>query len=378
MKRFFENTLISGAFSKALRVVALLCVLLGVITSAWGASTVTIYFDNTNTQWPENSIYLYMGHGSYSRSDWQMTKVSGNLFKCDNVTYWDDATQIAFAKDQWSKSGEGNSLSNRLPHQGEKNYTTPININRSDATAYVYTATLKNGVYELTQTKYSDYTPGGDTPSSGGHKGTNLGFWDNEAWNIKIGNNWNIQTGYGATGNTDIELGTISGGTTIGFWTQTWKKKDVANVCSPRVYVKLTKGSTTIKNYDDYEIPYSSESESNGSINQLWLSDNVFSLPTEAGTYQMKVYFEMWGNESANNGCNQLSYLLNNGEGNYIFNFTISGSVNPDPSGECTTVYLNDADTYWNHSGAELYVYYFNNTKNTNAWKKTDSSIFLH
>ena len=35
MKRFFENTLISGAYSKALRVVALLCVLLGVSTSAW-------------------------------------------------------------------------------------------------------------------------------------------------------------------------------------------------------------------------------------------------------------------------------------------------------------------------------------------------------
>ena len=35
MKRFFENTLMSGAYSKALRVVALLCVLLGVSTSAW-------------------------------------------------------------------------------------------------------------------------------------------------------------------------------------------------------------------------------------------------------------------------------------------------------------------------------------------------------
>ena len=37
MKRFYNNTLMSGAFSKALRVVALLCVLLGVSTSAWGA-----------------------------------------------------------------------------------------------------------------------------------------------------------------------------------------------------------------------------------------------------------------------------------------------------------------------------------------------------
>ena len=38
MKRFFENTLISRAYSKALRVVALLCVLLGVSTSAMGAN----------------------------------------------------------------------------------------------------------------------------------------------------------------------------------------------------------------------------------------------------------------------------------------------------------------------------------------------------
>ena len=36
MKRFYNNTLIGGAFSKALRVVALLCVLLGFSSSAWG------------------------------------------------------------------------------------------------------------------------------------------------------------------------------------------------------------------------------------------------------------------------------------------------------------------------------------------------------
>ena len=38
MKRFYNNTLIGGAFSKALRVVALLCVLLGFSSSAWGAT----------------------------------------------------------------------------------------------------------------------------------------------------------------------------------------------------------------------------------------------------------------------------------------------------------------------------------------------------
>ena len=42
MKRFYNNTLIGGAFSKALRVVALLCVLLGFSSSAWGD---TYYID---------------------------------------------------------------------------------------------------------------------------------------------------------------------------------------------------------------------------------------------------------------------------------------------------------------------------------------------
>ncbi len=169
MKKFYNNTLMRGAFSKALRVIALLCVLLGVSNSALGAATVTIYFDNTNTQWPENSIYLYMGHGSYCRSDWQMTKIGdSNIFKCDNVTYWDDATQIAFAKDQWSKSGANESLDTRLVHQGNNNYTKAINITKDDATAYIYKPSLSNGVYNLTK---EEYNGGGDSGDTGGDSG---------------------------------------------------------------------------------------------------------------------------------------------------------------------------------------------------------------
>ena len=54
MKRFFENTLISGAFSKALRVVALLCVLLGVSTSAMADAGF----------WDENAWDFYWYSGS--------------------------------------------------------------------------------------------------------------------------------------------------------------------------------------------------------------------------------------------------------------------------------------------------------------------------
>ncbi len=344
------------------RVTLLFLIFSAFTTSAWGAATVTIYFDNTNTQWPEDKIYLYMGHGGYSRSDWQMTKVSGNIFKCDNVTYWDDATQIAFAKDQWSKSGEGNSLDNRLPYQGEKSYTKAIDINKDDVTAYIYKPSLSNGVYSLTKEVYNaGGSDSGETPSNSGHKGTNVGFWDNEAWNIKVGDTWKTQSGYGAENNTEIDLGTIPAGTTIGFLTKTWKKKDVSNVCNPRVYVKITNGGTTIQDYTDYEISYSSESEKDGSVNQIWLEDNLLSLPSEVGDdYQMKVYFEMWGNENSKEGCNDLGYKLNNGEGNYIFNFKISesSSGDDDDTGECNTLYLKPTSN-WDKAGARFVAYFF-------------------
>ena len=48
MKKFYKNTLMSGAFSKALRIVALLCVLIGVSSSAWGTTYYLWYNAKTN------------------------------------------------------------------------------------------------------------------------------------------------------------------------------------------------------------------------------------------------------------------------------------------------------------------------------------------
>ena len=67
MKRFFENTLISGAYSKALRVVALLCVLLGVSSSAWGA------FYATGPA---------IGNGDWGGSNWVEMIEDNGTFKC--------------------------------------------------------------------------------------------------------------------------------------------------------------------------------------------------------------------------------------------------------------------------------------------------------
>ena len=330
MKRFYNNTLMSGAFSKALRVIALLCVLLGFSSSAWGANipaSTTLYMDAGDWNKDKARFAVYFCDNG---EEWvSMTHVTGNIFK---VT----SPNKSFPKMIFVRMNGGNQTNN---WNNKWNQTKDITDYSTDKNLCTITDHWNNNNASWTWSTYNAGGGGGDTPSSGGHKGTNVGFWDNEAWNIKIGNNWNSQSGYGATDNTEIDLGTISGGTSIGFWAQTWIKDGVANVCSPRVYVKLTKGSTNIKDYDHYELSFNSESKNNDSMNQLWLNDNVFTLPTEAGTYQMKVYFEMWGNESGTTGCNNLNYLLNNGSGNYIFNFTLteSGSGDDDPVADCNS-----------------------------------------
>ena len=59
MKRFYNNTLIGGAFSKALRVVALLCVLLGFSSSAWGDTYFLWYTTINNNNFSSTSVYKW-------------------------------------------------------------------------------------------------------------------------------------------------------------------------------------------------------------------------------------------------------------------------------------------------------------------------------
>ena len=72
MKRFFENTLISGAYSKALRVVALLCVLLGVSSNAtagagfWTDDAWDFYwYSGSKDEWKGSSSNDWKWSGGY-------------------------------------------------------------------------------------------------------------------------------------------------------------------------------------------------------------------------------------------------------------------------------------------------------------------------
>lgn len=149
----------------------------------WGAKT-TVYFNNTNVNWDGSKIFIFLGHDSYSRSDYHCTRVLGtkNLYQSNTqVDQWSDAKYIAFAKDQWSKSGESNSIKNRLPWQGNYNYTQHYSITNTSTTPYIYTPSgtaarwggLINGesqaryAYPLTRSTYTTYKVTITTPTGG-------------------------------------------------------------------------------------------------------------------------------------------------------------------------------------------------------------------
>ena len=108
MKRFFENTLISGAYNKALRVVALLCVLLGVSTSAMGETYYLWY--GSNDDYNNSNNYKWSEGVSFSNNKGTFTI---------NTSYWNCYVYIAKGS---------NSTSNLLKTPKFANPTTSTGV----------------------------------------------------------------------------------------------------------------------------------------------------------------------------------------------------------------------------------------------------------
>ena len=373
MKKFYNNTLIGGAFSKALRVIALLCVLLGVSSSAWAEAIQNNWKIGFNTGgndvWEDVNNYDTKDFGSLTSAP----KVIG-------LNTWVDK--------QGGNVCDGNKLTIGGDTYGSEK-TINVNVEGWGDPVALYAPvneTLPNSAGSHTVYFTFKVNVGGDcggvinktfkvTYSIAGSN--EIGFFTNEAWNIKIGEHWQTQSGYGATGNpAEISLETtITSGISIGFWAQTYKKGNT-NICSPRVYVKIEDESgKVIQDYTYYELPMSSETTDNntGSTNQLWLKDNVQTIPAlAAGKYLLKVYFEMWGNKSGTDGCNQYDMFLNNGGGNYVFPFTIAGGGGTGDGGDdvegCTTVYLNNELKLWDTTNNHAYIYHWGSSASF-SWK---------
>ncbi len=136
MKRFYNNTLISGAFSKALRVVALLCVLLGVSSSAWGAAITggtTLYLDASGAGWNNDGVRFaaYVCNGSSTAKWYSMSLVEGTIYKF-TVDNGESHNNVIFcrmnpnnATNDW---GQKYNQTQDLTWDGSKNLFTPNSI----------------------------------------------------------------------------------------------------------------------------------------------------------------------------------------------------------------------------------------------------------
>ena len=295
MKRFFENTLISRAFSNALRVVALLCVLLGVSTSVWAAAD----FQQTDT-W---NVKYYPGTGNDTWGKGYAVEENANLGEFSGAPY---------LKGVWVKTQGGTDITSiDVEYNGKKVATLTYGGNSGDWNRYWSTESLNEALSTNTGTnsftlKFSTntgkYITRTITYTIAAQKYYLKHPWDGGNWSWKeltyqSGTTYTLTANYGGN-NASVDYNT-------------------ADNDNGKVNVTPTLGCSTIAQGTSCTFTFDSNSKT------------VNITPTA--------------------GCGSTPDI--------------------DPTG-CTTVYLNTTTITWDHDGAELYVYYWNNTKNTNAWKK--------
>lgn len=140
MKKFYNNTKISGAFSKALRVVALLCVLLGVSSSAWGAEA---------GLWSDNVIVVKINGTDISMGNNYTTHALGTIASAPSITgaeirVWKNGNgNICWDDVKLNVDGTDYSRNSDMTFMDNNNYKFTININKAFAnTAGDHTITL--------------------------------------------------------------------------------------------------------------------------------------------------------------------------------------------------------------------------------------------
>ena len=165
MKRFYNNTLIGGAFSKALRVVALLCVLLGFSSSAWGdtyylryATTNDNNFASGNYKWSEGKT------PTNNKCSWTMSGLSNG----NNYFYIGTSTNTS---DLLNKTIKVSDQSSNVSAMYEQSY----NSNGKEAKGALISCTTSNVTLTITfdfsnssqiTVTASDGGAGGCTPSA--------------------------------------------------------------------------------------------------------------------------------------------------------------------------------------------------------------------
>ena len=342
MKRFFENTLISRAFSNALRVVALLCVLLGVSSSAMGAY---YFYETESDNW------------CGANGTWLTTTQNGNVY-----TFNHKFTKASYNYYFWIANA-----------RSVKNIQNKDNINFKSSNA-------NNSGLNITINKEYGCTP------SGGSYINAKGFY---MYSNKANVEFTIQVDMSDIKNITVTI-LSSGGDSGGGNSGSGDSGNTGNCNSIEIYCHYEASDNHDMNLhmwnnggDDYTTWPGPEAQIHVEIDGVWYAKWLYESTnqdiclkfTNGETADDKKY------ESANKcglkSGNKYYFYLPDGWGGKeptlkkteAIECGGSGDDDIDPEG-CTTVYLNDAGPYWNVDGAELYVYHFNNTKDVKVWKK--------
>ena len=284
MKKFYNNTLIGGAFSKVLRVIALLCVLLGVSTSAWGAYVISVY--KSDDSWSKTFEFSSTGNGTQQKATFTIDNYTGNT---GDYKFW-------IGDGAWTNGKSEN------------------------VTLSSYIQTCSSGTMSIciyTDSGDKNYYPHGGTCEAGTSTSGNYVISV-----YKSDDSWSKKFYFSSTGNGTQQKATF-----------------------------------TIENYtgntSDYKFWIGNGDWENNKSENVAL--NSYIQTCSSGTMSIYIYTD----------SGDKNYYPHNGtcEG---------GGSGGDDTGDCTTVYLNDANTVWDHSGAELYVYYWKDSGS--VWKKLKSA----
>ena len=196
MKRFYNNTIMSGALSKALRVLALLCVLFGISSSAWGAEA---------GLWSDNVIVVKINGTDISMGNNYTTHALGAIASAPSITgaeirVWKNGNgNICWDDVKLNVDGTDYSRNSDMTFMDNNNYKFTININKAFAnTAGDHTITLyakakgnENGTdgcnnsWQSTTCKitYTIAGGGGDQHDKYYITGAITGGWGGSYWN---------------------------------------------------------------------------------------------------------------------------------------------------------------------------------------------------
>ena len=300
MKKFYNNTIMSGALSKALRVLALLCVLMGVSSSAWGdagfhdsdAWNIKYYPGSGNSD-----VYITGGVNNGGTKDlgtlsgtpylkeilaktWK-TKNAGNVCGVTVKYKIDNGSEKSLTLNNWTELGESDGSVNQQLSQG-LDVALP-STSGSHTISFTFTAsvnTSNTGSCNSTKTMNGTITytiaggGGGDDPDPSA-KYYIIGGWDNwTSWNeMQLGSD-GYYSYYAATSAQFKISGAAS-------WPDnTWWKEDVKVSPECTTMSKDDNGGNVYLNVSNVYIKY------NASTGFLWTEavqctqEPVYTVPS--------------------------------------------------------------------------------------------------